>query len=340
MGGEVLATGAPVALTTVVFAAGATVSLVASAVLVTCLERVGGMLGLSEAMLGMTAALAANAPEITSATTALARGEHTIGVGVVLGSNVFNLAALLGLSALIAGRIPLHRRVILLAGTIAMWLAVVSVATVAGVPPVAGLLLALVVFVPYVVLSAISLVTMARLPLPWRVIRWIHRAIVEEESELLEAINPEPGDRRDVLLAAAALVVVIVASIAMERSASSLGAHFGLSQIVVGGVVLAAVTSLPNAVAAVYLGMRGRGSAVLSEAMNSNNLNVVLGLLVPGAILGLGHVGSPEYVAAAWYAGLTLVALLMAFAGSGLRRSSGTVIVVGYAAFVLAVVIR
>ena len=68
-----------------------------SAVLVTRRERVGARLHFTEAILGLTAALAANAPEITSAVTALVKGQHDIGVGVVLGSNVFNLAALLGL---------------------------------------------------------------------------------------------------------------------------------------------------------------------------------------------------------------------------------------------------
>ena len=32
--------------------------------------------------------------------TALARGQATVGAGVIIGSNVFNLAALLGLAAL------------------------------------------------------------------------------------------------------------------------------------------------------------------------------------------------------------------------------------------------
>ena len=86
------------------------------------------------------AALAADAPEITSAVTALARGQSSIGAGVVIGSNVFNLAALLGLSALVAGRVAFHRRVVLLAGLPGVWVAVVCLLTVAAViSPVGGL---------------------------------------------------------------------------------------------------------------------------------------------------------------------------------------------------------
>jgi hypothetical protein len=68
------------------------------------------------------------------------------------------------------------------------------------------------------------------------------------------------------------LAVVVGASIEMEQGASALGRHYAVANVVTGGLVLAAVTSLPNAVAAVYLGSRGRGAAALSTALNSNTL--------------------------------------------------------------------
>src|SRR5689334_20108976 len=99
-----------------VFAVSAGVSLGFSWLLVSRLERVGARLGLTEGLLGMVAALAADAPEITAAATALSTNHSRVGAGVVMGSNVFNLAALLGLPAVVAGSITLHRRVILLEG--------------------------------------------------------------------------------------------------------------------------------------------------------------------------------------------------------------------------------
>src|SRR5579859_4924530 len=100
------------------FVVGVAVSLGASWLLVVRLERLGERFGLSEGLLGVVAALAADAPEITSAATALAHRDTSVGAGVVLGSNVFNLAALLGLAAVVAGRIVLHRRVVLLGGVV------------------------------------------------------------------------------------------------------------------------------------------------------------------------------------------------------------------------------
>jgi len=80
----------------------------------------------------VVAALAADAPEITSAVTALASHQSKIGAGVIIGSNVFNLAALLGLGAVVAGSIALHRRVVLLGGVVGSWIAVACLVTVLG----------------------------------------------------------------------------------------------------------------------------------------------------------------------------------------------------------------
>ena len=87
----------------------------------------------------MVAALAADAPEITSAVTALAQHQQKVGAGVIIGSNVFNLAALLGLGGVVAGGIALHRRVVILGGVIALWVAAVCLVTTTGtIPPGAG----------------------------------------------------------------------------------------------------------------------------------------------------------------------------------------------------------
>jgi Ca2+/Na+ antiporter len=81
-----------------------------------------------------------------------------------------------------------------------------------------------------------------------------------------------------------ALIVVLAASTVMERIAATLGTRFAIPEIITGGLVLAAVTSLPNAVAAVFLARRGQAAATLSEALNSNTLNVLAGLLYAYAV--------------------------------------------------------
>ena len=125
----------------------------------------------------------------------------------------------------------------------------------------------------------------------------------------------------------------------MEQGASALGVRYGIAEIVVGGLVLAAVTSLPNAVAAVYLARRGRGAAALSTALNSNAINVTAGLLIPATIVGLSKPSASGLLVAGWYLGLTAVTLLLAYAFRGLQRSSGWTIMALYALFVAALLV-
>jgi cation:H+ antiporter len=322
------------------FVTATAVSLGASWLLVSRLERVGTGLGLSEGLLGLLAALAADAPEVTAAVTAVVSHQQDLGAGVVVGSNVFNLAALLGLGAVVAGRIGFHRRVVLLGGTVAVWVAVVCVAVSVGWLPVgAGLGLGGLIVAAYAATLGRRRRRMHRLCLPVSWTTWLDQAVHEEETELDDHHLPEALRRSDLATVLIAVLVVVAASVVMERSASSLGSQLGFTQIVTGGLVLAAVTSLPNAVAAVYLARRGRGTATLSTALNSNTLNVIAGLLLPATILGLGRPTEQTDLIVAWYLGLTLLTLALAYAISGLTRATGYVIITGYALFVAAVLV-
>lgn len=316
------------------FAVAVAVALAASAILVVRIERIGARLSLTEAVLGLLAALAADTPEIVTAVTALVRGENEVGLGVILGSNVAKLAMLLGLAAIVAGGIRLDRRVVLLESVVGLALAAITLLVVTeNVAPAPGLGLAVLVFAPYVVVSSLRPEVRARIPVPARLRGTITSALSTEESDL--DLHPTTGGRGDVLVAVVALVVVVAASIVMETTGTALGEEWGLSDLVVGAVLLAVVTSIPNAVAAVYLARRGRGAATLSTTTNSNNINVIVGLLLPAALIGLGAVSAAALTAAWWYAGLTAVALAAAFTRRGLSRAEGVAIVVLYAVFVV-----
>lgn len=319
----------------VLFFVGAAVSLGSSWVVVSRIERVGNRFGASEALLGLFSALAADAPEITSAVSALSQHRGAVGTGVVFGSNVFNLAALLGLGSVVAGVISLHRRVVVFQGALAIWVALVSVVTVAGVVgPATGLALVLVLLVPYAALAALNGSRWWLRPNASALRRWLTRAIAEEELELSATIHPRRGRPRDAVVAVIALAVVIVASVVMERAATRLGVRLSVSGIVVGGVVLAAVTSLPNAVAAVYWARRGRAVATLSTALNSNALNVTAGFLLPALFLGIGHSQVQETFVVLWYGALTAAILMIAYLRRGLGRPAGWCVVASYVVFV------
>jgi Ca2+/Na+ antiporter len=162
----------------------------------------------------------------------------------------------------------------------------------------------------------------------------LRRAIEVEE---IEAIHPIAGSRRDAIVGLGAVVVVIVASVGMEQSAATLGSQARVPDLAIGALLLAAVTSLPNAVAAIYLATRHRGLAAMSEAFHSNAFNVIIGLLMPAVLTGFGVSGG-GFLIATWYLGLTVAAVVLALVGRGLGRLGGIVIVGGYVAFIVTVI--
>ena len=194
-----------------------------------------------------------------------------------------------------------------------MSIAVVCLAAVVGsLWPAVGLLVVVGVLAPYLVVFGVRHDRLRRIGLPAAWASWLTGAIVEEELELEPAIHPARGRPRDTIIAAIAVLVVVSASVAMEQTASKLGARHGIPEIVVGGLILAGATSLPNAVAAVYLARRGRGPATLSTAMNSDALNVAAGLLLPATFVGLGATSRQTTLVAAWYLAMTALALACA----------------------------
>ena len=202
---------------------------------------------------------------------------------------------------------------------------------------VAGPDLVLAVLVPYVAVLGIRRERLFALRLPRTWTRWLAVAISEEELELEPAIHPGRGGARDARPARGGL--------RRRRREHRDGAHRlrtwlarAVPPIIVGALVLAGVTSLPNAVAAVYLARRERGAAVLSTSLNSNAFNVLAGLLIPTTVIGIGAPsGQTTYLAFA-YVAMTLLALGCAYLGRGLRRAAGATIILAYLVFVGALV--
>src|SRR5262249_37713995 len=96
---------------------------------------------------------------------------------------------------------------------------------------------------------------------------------------------------------------------------------------------LAVLTSLPNAWTGVRFGLQGRGSALMSETLNSNSINIVAGLVVPAALGTLVAFPGLAIFDLAWLFGLTAAALFLFGTRAGGGRSAGAFLIALYAVF-------
>jgi cation:H+ antiporter len=312
----------------------------ASAVLSRRIEQLGKWLLLSESLLGIIAALGADAPEISSSISALRSGNHDLGLGIVLGSNIFNLAVLLGLSALISGKIRVDTRTLLLNGGVAVGVLCLTTAQLYGVLSnlwALGLIAA--IMIPYVTATALS-PTSIRTGAEFLGLGGVLGLTIQDANrDAAKAEEPRRPSYADILDVLPTLVAIVLGSVGLVHSAVVLGGVWKISTPVVGTIILAGLTGIPNAVTAIHLARRGRGSAVLSESLNSNTLNLLVGISLPALFFSSAPLNSRSMLAVWWLAGMTVLALGLSFGRGGLGRKAGALLVIVYAAFVILVML-
>jgi cation:H+ antiporter len=295
-------------LALVVFAIGLVVSLAASELLVRGFSRLGARLGLAAGLVGLLTALGADGPEISSAITALLSGARDVGLGVILGSNLFNLAALFGLSAVIAGGLRFRGILLALDGGVNLWSTlVIGALLVVRLSPVLALVLVAAAFLTYV-----------------------YRLVIQG--------SPGPRESSEswapVLWIVPAIVAIVGGSYAMVRGALVVGDQWHIPRAFLGAVVLAAITSLPNAYAAIRFATRRNGTAVVSLAFNSNTLNLLAGISIPAVFIGGLSAARGAAGDVAWLLVMTLLAIGLGYAQRGLNRFGGAVLIAVYLLFV------
>jgi cation:H+ antiporter len=302
------------------FLASLVVTLVAAHMFARRLDRLGVRFGFSEALIGLLTALAADGPEISSALFALIRGQHSVGVGMLVGSNTFNLAAMLGISALLASRVRADRTTLALEGSVAGAITLIAVALLLGwVGAGVAALLGAAVLVPYLV----------------KVIG------AGEKREPASARRParadeERGDPTHHLLGLIVFdaVVIVAASAGMVQAALTLGHHWHISHAVLGVVALGPLTSIPNAMTGVRLGCAGRGEALVAEALNSNTINLGAGVIAPSLFVMLTAATAIAKEELWWLVGMTAVTMLLLARRGGLGPLGGAILIALYGGFV------
>jgi len=311
------------ALAIVLFLASAALTFAAAGFFAQRLDHVGPRLGLPEAVVGLVTAVAADAPEISSALVALERGEKQVSLGVVLGSNVFNLAAMVGLAAVLTGGVRLRRNALVLEGAVGLLATCVAAALVLGwLPAWATLLLFVAILAPYLALSVHG----SGNPLDERPARRRRRP---DETALWKSLS----------LIVPAVALIVAGSTGMVRGALVLAGDWHVSKQIVGILVLAVLTSLPNAYTAIRLGLERRGAALVSETIGSNTINLVGGLLLPALVVGLAAPSGIVDVDLVWLLGMTAVTLLLLAPRRGVGMRGGALLIALYAVFVVVQVV-
>jgi cation:H+ antiporter len=311
------------------------VTLLASRQLAGRLDRLGVRLGFPESLIGLLTAVAADGPEISSALVALAKGDHGVSVGVLVGSNAFNLAAMIGVSGLLVGAVWLAREALVLEGAVAACVTLLAAGVLLewiSVSLAAGL--AALTAAVYLALVIGGYELLEHRAVPARVADWLSRALATRAVH--RPSRASAGDPAHHLLALIVvdLSLIVAGSFGMVEAAVTLGHIWGISGGVLGVLILAPLTSIPNAFTGIRLGLARRGAALVAETFNSNTINLGAGVIVPALITPVAALTDRGKVELGWLVGMTLVCMAWLAVPSGLRRGGAAVLVALYLGFI------
>lgn len=236
-------------------------------------EAVARLLGISPFIVGMVVVgFGTSAPELAVSALSGMAGHSNLALGNAYGSNIFNIAAILGIAALIS---PVAVRPVITFAAVPMLLAasVASGALVclgAGFSRMDGLLC--------LVLFAILL------PLYCHIDRK-----GKSDADIGGGGAPLPGGanrswRKPCLALTGGLALLVASSHILVWGAVGIARSFGVSELLIGLTIVAAGTSLPELASAVASARRGQNELTLGNIIGSNFFNALAVVGTSGTI--------------------------------------------------------
>lgn len=199
-------------------------------------------------VIGLTlVSMGTSAPEAAVSITAGLRGSSDISLGNVIGSNIFNLLAVIGCAALVAA-IPMQKGILTrdlpvsILSTIVLFLTMLD----GHISRPEGIFLLAAILVYMIIL--------------------VKGALKNRTEETEEKILPIPLSLVYVVLGLAAIVL---GGQLVVNNATIIAKHFGMSDTLVGLTIVAIGTSLPELVTSVMAARKGESGIALGNAIGS-----------------------------------------------------------------------
>lgn len=276
-------------------------------------------LGVAPLVVGLTiVAFGTGSPELVVSISAALNGNSSIALGNVVGSNITNIALILGAAAVVRPmtvRATVIRREvpIMIAVSCFLWLLIYD----GGLGRIDG-----------AILAAGSL---AYTFFTYRASQKKDKKLVE--AEFAEALEPSRQSVWvDVVFIVAGLALLVGGANLLLSGAVTIAKQFGISEVVIGLTIVAIGTSLPELATSVLAALKNEPDIAFGNAIGSNVLNIL-------AVLGLTALIEP--VSALEIRPLDLGAmigsafLLWLLLGRNFRldRTEGTLLLIGYAIY-------
>ena len=311
-------------MTILLFIAGLLALIAGAELLVRGASKLALSLGIAPLVVGLTVvAFGTSAPELAVSVNAVLDGRTDIAVGNVVGSNIFNVLFILGLSALITPLLVnvqiIRQEVPIMIGT-SLLLLVLALDGAIGFTDSAMLAILMAAYTVFLIVQS-------------------RRQSAAESGDYGQKTAQQGGwDSHwavQLVLVAVGLALLVLGSRWLVGAAVTFAKALGVSDLVIGLTIVAAGTSMPEVAASVMAAVRRERDIAIGNVIGSNIFNILGCLGISGLVAGQGlSVPAPVLNFDAWVMLAVALACLPVFmSGRAIARWEGGVFLGYYAAY-------
>ncbi|MEN6552732.1 MAG: calcium/sodium antiporter [Methanobacterium sp.] len=291
------------------------------------LVEVGALLGISQIILGVTAsAIGTSLPEFGSAMIATLSGSVDIGVGTVIGSNRWNIAGILGITATFAGVIKSDTKGLKRDGAVTLATALILMFFMFFGD--IGKIAAIVMIIVYAIY-------LRRLIKAQKEDTEDNKIKIEEKSELESNNKKSESKLKSIPPKSIAWILVGFAGLVLGcrllvYSGTGIGEILGIPEMIMGLFVLAIGTSIPELVVTFSSAMKGLHDLSIGTVLGSNTFNILIGIGVPALVLNVPVDHTSLIFDAPAMIFVTVLLLLLIKKDMKLTRNNGLILLATY----------
>lgn len=294
-------------------------------------SRLAALLGLAPLVIGLTVvAFGTGSPELAISLRAGIAGQPDLSLGNIIGSNLFNILLILGISALITPLV-VSKQLIRLDVPILIGISIVTLlfGLNGNIGKMEGAL-----FTGGIVAYIVFLLRMSRRE---------EKVPQSEVSEIAGSQKRQDNHRwiMDVAYIVVGLILLVMGANWLVDSSVVMAQAFGVSELIIGLTVVAAGTSLPEVATSVIASLKGERDIAVGNAIGSSIFNIL-------AVLGLTAVTAPEGIRVSpgvlrfdlpVLIVVSLACLPIFFSGHRIDRWEGFLFLGYYAAYIIYVIL-
>lgn len=290
--------------------------------------------GLSPLMVGLTiVAFGTSAPELVVSLTSALGGNSDISLGNVVGSNIFNVFGIAGITAIIA---PLS----ITKSTIRKEIPLMILASVVLSVMIFDSLLSGLPNQENIVSRSEGLVLLGffAIFLAYTIAISKPSELIEPQQEKEAVVDEDKSTKKPIwfllLCIVGGLAALVYGGDLFVTSASNLAKAFGVSEAVIGLTIVAAGTSLPELATSVAAALKGEQEMAVGNVVGSNIFNIffILGLTASVTPIGLGGLTMFDF-ASMIVAAVLLYFLAVFFGDRKITRIEGGILLACYVAY-------